>query len=669
MHHSHEDRLRSTRTSLFLDPSKALAVVSRRLAILAMLFISMQPSITSGQVGAIAPRFLIDPATAAAGKQIAPSADHQSQATCDKESVAVTVEGGSAGYPGITIKPESGKYWDLSPFGHIEAGVTNTGDAPLSINMAVDGATWELRNTETVNVKPGERKVIKVFFGYQYGYQPGAEVKPATISSVLFFLGKSGAPRSFRIDSLQASGPAGEKPPVDPNSVQVVPDHGVIVGRGVTLDIPKQVDTYGAKVSPAPDGGLAIAFDGGKDESVRIKPPQGSWNLSRANQVRVNIKNTGQQPVTPTIVMGPIKVASDAPVAPGADAEIVLSFIPNVPGVGAPMKGLFNGLLPGTGTSFESDKVKSLSIYSDKTTGARSLLVTSIVADVGIDELPAWLGKKPPVDGDWSLTFDEGFDSHAIDYSRWNIYGNNFWDKRTHFSKDNAVLRDGDMVFHYEKKTGFHNDDPSAKQTDYACGFLCTYGKWTQRYGYFEARMKLPKAPGLWPAFWLMPDRGKAAGEQWKRSSTAKLPTDTGSGGMEFDIMEFLSGWGVYRFNVALHIDGYEKDHKSVGSQNTYVRPDKDGYITTGLLWTPGVAVVYNNGREVFRWENPRVSDVQSYIMFDMVSGGWANTRLDDSKLPDDFRIDYVRAWQRKDLASPADGPKPNSGDPDERKN
>ena len=32
---------------------------------------------------------------------------------------------------------------------------------------------------------------------------------------------------------------------------------------------------------------------------------------------------------------------------------------------------------------------------------------------------------------------------------------------------------------------------------------------------------------------------------------------------------------------------------------------------------------------------------------------------LDDpARLPDDFVIDYVRVWQRKDLASEADGPR-----------
>ena len=126
-----------------------------------------------------------------------------------------------------------------------------------------------------------------------------------------------------------------------------------------------------------------------------------------------------------------------------------------------------------------------------------------------------------------------------------------------------------------------------------------------QRYGYFEARVKLPTAPGLWPTFWLMPDRGAAAGPQWKRQ-------DTGNGGMEFDIMEHLTRWGPYRYNIALHWDGYGKEHKAVGSATNYVQADKDGFITSGLLWTPGSAVFYCNGRELWRWEDPRVSNVPS---------------------------------------------------------
>ena len=83
---------------------------------------------------------------------------------------------------------------------------------------------------------------------------------------------------------------------------------------------------------------------------------------------------------------------------------------------------------------------------------------------------------------------------------------------------------------------------------------------------------------------------------------------------------------------------------------------DADGFLTCGLLWTPGVAIYYCNGKEVLRWENERISDLQEYIMYDMVSGGWTttkdvpvNSRLNDARLPDDLIIDYVRVFALED--------------------
>jgi hypothetical protein len=68
--------------------------------------------------------------------------------------------------------------------------------------------------------------------------------------------------------------------------------------------------------------------------------------------------------------------------------------------------------------------------------------------------------------------------------------------------------------------------------------------------------------------------------------------------------------------------------------------------------------VYYCNGKEVLRWENPRVSIIQSNLMFTLPMGGWDNSPLDDARLPDEFIVDYVRCWQRKDLASDVDGVK-----------
>lgn len=567
--------------------------------------------------------------------------------------IVVTIQPGPEGYPGINLKPE-GASWDLAAFGHVEARVVNTGTKPISIALRLDNAgNWQDNpwNTESVSLEPGKPGTVTTIFGYSYGKKPGYALKSAAVSNIMLFAGKSDAVQSFRIESLVAGGPAGEKPPVDPNSIRINPKDGVLLGAGVALDAATQIAAKGAQGTLAGAGDqqtLRVVFPAAKgDQSVAVKPAAGRWDLRDYLEVRVKVRNAGQTPVTPRVRLesngGPSDtIATAAPLAPGAEAEITVPFAAAVTA---------NLNQKGTGNRVTNDAVSGITIMAESGEGERALLVQSIKAGLPPLELPGWLGKRPPVDGEWVKTLDEEFDGPTIDDSIWNIAGPNYWDKKSHWSKDNVILGDGVVKLRYEKKRGFHNDDPKEKESDYAAGFLETYGKWVQRYGYFEARMKLPKAPGLWPALWMMPDRGVAAGEQWRRQ-------DTGNGGMEFDIMEQLTRWGPNRYNVAMHWDGYGKDHKHHGSDKIYVQPDKDGFITAGLLWTPGLAIYYANGKEVLRWEDPRVSNVPSDLMFTLPMGGWDNSPLDDAQLPADFIIDYVRAWQRKDLASAVDGKK-----------
>lgn len=653
------------------------------LAAVLILTVMLGAVSSRAQVGGIAPKFLIDPKSPAAATQITtdPKDQGQTTTTLGADGITVNIAGGPAGYPGIILKSETGAPWDLTPWGHVRAKITNLGTERLSMGMRLDNKNdGNSCNAEILGLNPGESKEIKVTFGYAYG-KKGFELDPGSIIQILFMAnGKKDTPRSFRIEDLQASGSAGEKPPVDPSTVRSIPDNGMIFGPGVKVDAAKQIQAKGgAKATAVPDGGLQIEFGGGpKDESVTVQPAVGSWQLTEAIQVQVRIKNNGSSPVTPRARMESKGGTSDtveasAPIPPNAEGVITIPFTAVVSPVIAadPRMEVFGpgswaernwGPQPGTGTKFTSDWSKGVTILSDKAAGAQNLLVTSIIANVPQSDIPDWVGQRPPVDGDWVKTFEENFDKEALDLKTWNIYTHNYWDKKTHFSKDNAILKDGKLNLHYEKKTGYQNDDPNdtktVGKTDYACGFADTYGKWRQLYGYFEARVKLPKAPGLWPAFWTMPDRGPETGKDAGSRASTKF------GGMEHDILEFLSGWGPYRYNTAFHWDGYGKEHKSAGTPCNYVLPDKDGFITTGVYWVPGLAVYYAQGREILRWESPRVCSVPSYIMFNMVSGGWDNQPLEDSKLPDDFVIDYVRVWQRKDLASPVDGPMPNKGLP-----
>jgi len=512
---------------------------------------------------------------------------------------------------------------------------------------------------------------VTVIFGHQYGHQPGYPLKPKQVVNILMFSDTAESPKSFRVESLVAGGPAGEKPPVDPASVRTRPKDGALLGPGAQIDPVKQIEARGAKASVIAGGNggqsLEIVFPPAKGkQSVTLRPALGRWDLTLATEVRVRLKNAGTVPIAPGVQVlsngGPTDPVQAAPLAAGSESEIAVSFIPAVPGKGVPVpKPGYFGNQPGTGTSFTSDAASGVQITARPASGypggEAKLLLEAVTAAAPAAVLPDWLGKRPPVAGDWVKTFDDEFDGTTIDRAKWNIYGPNYWDRASHWSRDNLIVGGGLARLRFEKKRGFHNDNPTEppqnlsgqNQSDYACGYLDTYGKWVQRYGYFEARVKLPRVPGLWPTFWMMPDRGPAAGPQWKRG-------DTANGGMELDIMEHLTRWGPFRYNVALHFDGYGKEHKSVGSPLNYVQADKDGFITSGLLWTPGLIVFYCNGKELWRWADPRVSSVPSHFIIEMTTGGWDNNAVDDAQLPADYLIDYVRAWQRKDLASAADG-------------
>ncbi len=652
--------------------------------------------------GGVLPQTLIVPAAPEASEQLSVQGADQVVATPGSDGIKVSIKAGEAGYPGLVIKPATGASWDLGAYGHVEVKVTNTGTKTIDLNLRVDNdgdyhlGPW---NAESKKIDPGQTRTIRVYFGYSYGFHPAFKLNPQAVTQVLLFTGKTPDDLAFRVESVEGAGWPGEKIGGDPDRVAVKPPGGVILDASTAIG-PGQIGVTGdAKGSIGADGkSLQIDFNGAREQSVTIRPVQGQWNLNEAIEVKVKFKNIGPTPVTPAARIdsenGPTNVVTaDAPVAPGAETELAIPFAAKVPWnsivdpaqLDPKRKGHWDAQ-PGTGTLFVSNHATGITLFSDQTDGAKSLLVTSIVADAPPFTPPAWLGQKPPVEGDWVQTLNENFDGNAINPHLWNVHAANWYDKRMHFSKDDVIVQDGMLHLRLEKKTGYQNDDPtpdrefhgaySGAQTEYAAGNVDTGGKWSQRYGYFEVREKQPIAKCLWPAFWLMPDRGVKFAEAhgWKKDGgNPSLPWDnvqsgnvlrgsTADGGMEFDITESQSAWGIHRFNIACHWDGYQSGHKTVGTSTNYVETDKDGFIDVGFLWTPGSMVVYGNGKEIFRWESPRISNQQEILILQNQIGGWDNEPVDDAQLPADFIVKYIRVWQRKDLASPDDGPKPNHG-------
>jgi beta-glucanase (GH16 family) len=409
------------------------------------------------------------------------------------------------------------------------------------------------------------------------------------------------------------------------------------------FNVADRVEDRGASarvVEVAGAAGLRLDFRAdGEWPGAFIKAPAGRWNLSDFDRVQMDVENPGKESAR---VM--LRVDN-----PGADGQRNCNTdgVTVAAGQRSTLTVTFGKSWGGAGFAIDPSNIVGLLVFLDHPKAAQSLVISNVRAAGQVVDRPDWVGQRPPVPGDWRQTLNENFDGEKLNTNLWNTRLN--WDGPLDdalqaYAASEISVGDGMLKIAVEKKTTHQYDDPKLPTRPYASAIITTYDKFTQRYGYFEALIKMPTARGLWPAFWMMPDRGPQAGEWWRRASTS-------AGANEVDIMEHLTEWGPGRYSVATHWDGYGKDHKSWGnSQVTYERT-RDGYHAFGLLWEPGRMTFYCDGEKEVTWESDKVSNVPTYLKLCVQMGGWATKNVDDTALPDAMLVDYVRVWQRADLA------------------
>lgn len=423
-----------------------------------------------------------------------------------------------------------------------------------------------------------------------------------------------------------------------------VPTHGDVENvKGLFdfeagFDPAQRVEERGVKAR-LEEGRLVVDY--GTDETwpgVYLLPPRGRWDLSSFESVQVDVTNLSDADAR-------VLVRVDNPNPDGrrncnTDGGRVQS------GETRTLTVTFGKSWGGQGFDLDESNVVGLLVMLDRPAREYTLALDNIRANPKrYAELPEWLGQRPPVDGDWVQTLDEDFDGDDLDGELWTP--RLCWDgpaknELQRYLEQNVYVEDGSLKIKCEKNPGHQYDNPELETREYATGAVTSLDKWTQAYGYLEARIKRPTARGLWPAFWMMPDRGPEAGDIWQRR-------DTGNGGMEIDIWEHLCEWGPGRYNAATHWDGYGDNHQRWGTSDLHHLPTEDGWHVYGLLWEPGKLTWYCDGKKMVEWENERVTTVPMYIKFTVQMGGWATKDVDDASLPDFLQVDYVRAWQLRE--------------------
>ena len=90
-------------------------------------------------VNAPAPKPLVDLSLPAAASQVKPNFGEPVY-TVDKTGISVQLPAGKGNYAGIQVYPPAGAAtWDLTPYGRIEAKITNTGTTTIRFNIVAKG--------------------------------------------------------------------------------------------------------------------------------------------------------------------------------------------------------------------------------------------------------------------------------------------------------------------------------------------------------------------------------------------------------------------------------------------------------------------------------------------------------------------------------------------------
>ena len=109
----------------------------------------------------------------------------------------------------------------------------------------------------------------------------------------------------------------------------------------------------------------------------------------------------------------------------------------------------------------------------------------------------------------WELTFSDEFDGDAVDTTKWDVLHrkNSHNNEKQYYLPEQATVADGIL-----RITAV--DEPYDGK-DYCSARL--ESTFTQAYGKFEIRAKLPTTKGLWPAIWLLPRGVRWPSVRWMR--------------------------------------------------------------------------------------------------------------------------------------------------------
>ncbi|HEX3557652.1 MAG TPA: glycoside hydrolase family 16 protein [Pyrinomonadaceae bacterium] len=249
----------------------------------------------------------------------------------------------------------------------------------------------------------------------------------------------------------------------------------------------------------------------------------------------------------------------------------------------------------------------------------------------------------------WRLVWDDDFDGakgSGVDPTKWGAevggagWGNRELEYYTDGTKNAHLDGRGSLAVEAFAETLPPEFKCWYGPCRYTSARLYTKRKFTQAFGRFEARIKLPAGQGVWPAFWLLGDDIDSAG--WPACG-------------EIDIIENI-GREPSTVHGTLHGPGYSGAN-GIGAPYTLPggRRFADAFHIFAVEWEPKEIRWYVDGK-LYETRTPAdlpagakwVYDHPFFIILNFaVGGGWPGDPDATTRFPQTMLVDYVRVYKK----------------------
>jgi beta-glucanase (GH16 family) len=249
----------------------------------------------------------------------------------------------------------------------------------------------------------------------------------------------------------------------------------------------------------------------------------------------------------------------------------------------------------------------------------------------------------PPPPTQWNIVWNDEFSGLSINTNNWLFEtnggggGNNeleYYTGRT----NNARIVNGQLIIEADKEN-YHG-------SSYTSARMKTQGKWSWTYGRIEARIKIPRGQGIWPAFWTLGTNINSVG--WPTCG-------------EIDIMENIGKTSEQNLvHGTIHGPQSGGDYNGgAGVTSSYSLPGgaalADDFHIYSVEWTHNQIKWFLDAHQYFTataaglpggatW----VFTQPQFILLNVAVGGnWPGNPDGTTVFPQQMLVDYVRVYEQ----------------------